>query len=79
MPSTSVYLPDELAARLKNYSAKMGAEQSTNNIFVAALREYLDKYESNYQWSDRFLKWAEGDEETEGIELERASWREIEL
>lgn len=78
MSSTSVYLPDELAARLKNYSAKMGKKQSTNSIMVAALIEYLDKHESNTAWSDRFLQW-EGEEETEGIELERTVWREIEL
>ncbi len=79
MPSTSVYLPDEIAARLKRHSAKIGSEQSTNKIIVDALTEYLDKCEGNYQWSDSFLQWAEGEEETEGIDLERTEWREVEL
>ncbi len=79
MPSTSVYLPEEVAVRLKKYSATIGTKTSTNNIIVAALTEYLDKHEGNYQWSEDFLKWAEGAEETEGIEIERSEWREIEL
>ena len=79
MPSTSVYLPEEIAARLKKYSAAKGAKTSTNNIIVAALTEYLDKHEGNYHWSEDFLKWAEGEEETEKIEIERTEWREIDL
>ena len=79
MPSTSVYLSDEIAARLKKHSATMGSKQSTNSIIVAALTEYLDKYEGAYEWSANFLKWGEGDEEAEGIEIERTDWREIEL
>lgn len=79
MPSTSVYLPDEIAARLKRHSSVMGSQLSTNKIIVEALTEYLDKYEGSYQWSDRFLKWAEGEEEAEGIEIEPTEWREIEL
>ncbi|MGF1541273.1 MAG: hypothetical protein ACFCU5_12615 [Pleurocapsa sp.] len=79
MPSTSVYLPEEVAARLKKYSATIGAKSSTNNIIVAALTEYLDKHERSHQWSDDFLQWAEGKEEIEGIEIERSEWREIDL
>ena len=79
MPSTSVYLPEEVAARLKKYSATIGTKTSTNNIIVEALTEYLDKHEGYYQWSEDFLQWGKGEEEIEGIEIERTEWREIDL
>ncbi len=78
MPSTSVYLPEEMSTRLKKYSDKADVKQSTNSIIVAALSEYLDKYESIKQWSTEFLEWG-GEEETEGFEIDRTPWREIEL
>lgn len=78
MPSTSVYLPDSMLARLKQHLDKTGNEKSTNSIIVSALEEYLDRYEDSIQWSDRFLDWG-GEENSAGIELERTAWREIEL
>ena len=79
MPSTSVYLPEEIAIRLKEYSQKLGAKQSTNNIIVAALTEYLNKHQGRYEWSKTFLSWGDGNEEPEGLEIERTDWRDIEL
>lgn len=80
MPSTSVYLPEEMSARLKKYSDKADVKQSTNSIIVAALSEYLDKYETIKQWSTEFLEWGgEEEEETEGFEIDRTPWREMEL
>lgn len=78
MPNTSIHLPDEISARLKKYSNKIGKAQSTNKIIVNALEEYLDKHEGIYEWSDRFLSWS-GEEEADGLELDRSVWREIEL
>jgi predicted transcriptional regulator len=93
MPSTSVYLPEEISARLKKYSEKADVKQSTNSIIVAALSEYLDKYESIKEWSTQFLEWGGEEEdampelgsgisavrETEGFEIDRTPWREIEI
>jgi predicted transcriptional regulator len=78
MPSTSVYLPEEMSARLKKYTDQADVQQSTNSIIVAALSEYLDKYENIKQWSTEFLEWG-GEEETEGLEIDRTPWREIKL
>ncbi|MEO0686110.1 MAG: hypothetical protein AAFY76_14005 [Cyanobacteria bacterium J06649_11] len=36
------------------------------------------KYEGKYEWRDRFLSWS-GEEEADGLELDRSAWREIEL
>ena len=77
MSSTSVYLPDEISLRLKKFSDTAGVK-STNSIIVAALSEYLDKHESIRHWSNEFLQWG-GEEEVEGLEIDRADWREIEL
>lgn len=76
MPSTSVYLPEEISCRLKKYSDRAGVK-STNSIIVAALSEYLDKHENIRSWSSEFLRW--GGEEEKGLEIDRTSWREVEL
>ncbi|MEO0926357.1 MAG: hypothetical protein AAFY63_10865 [Cyanobacteria bacterium J06643_13] len=79
MANTSIHLPDEISARLKKYSDKIGKAQSTNKIIVNAIEEYLDRYEGKYEWSDRFLSWSGGEEEADALELDRSVWREIEL
>ena len=54
---TSIYLPDELADRLKKYLEYSKEKDSKNAVITQALDEYLVKQELNIQWSDRFKQW----------------------
>lgn len=77
---TSLHIPDAIAERL-NKHISVGQLTSKNKIIVDAIVEYLDKIENTVDWSPRFLAWAEGEPEEEGLDIDRSdsSWREIEL
>ncbi|MEO1004828.1 MAG: ribbon-helix-helix domain-containing protein [Cyanobacteria bacterium J06638_38] len=68
--NTSINIPDDLVRRLDNHVSSPKSEVTSRNAFIVkAIRQLLDKVESESNWCEEIMAWQGG-----SLELEREEW-----